>query len=103
LDLAPGALEGAPRGSHRAIDVLGIALRDRREQFAGRGIERLERLAGSGVHPFAVDEHFLVGTIRIRMARDRNRLRHSHVILPWLDRYFGGSLYSRLYNDDAEP
>src|SRR6185437_16383141 len=34
LDLAPGPLEGTPGGGNRAIDVLGITLGHRCEQFA---------------------------------------------------------------------
>ncbi len=57
LDLAPRSLEGAAGRGDRAVDVLGIALGDGGEQFAGRRIMRLEFLAGGGVDPFAVDQH----------------------------------------------
>ena len=85
LDLAPRPFEGAARRRHRAVDILGIALGDGREQFAGGGIVGLEALAGGGVDPFAVDQHLLVGAIRIGMAGDRNCLCYSHVFTP-LDR-----------------
>ncbi len=74
LDLAPRALEGAARRRDRAVDVLGIALGDGREQLAGGGIVGFEFLAGGGVEPLAVDQHLLVGAVGVRMARDRNCL-----------------------------
>jgi hypothetical protein len=40
---------------------------DGREHFTGCRIERLELLPRGGVDQFAVDQHFLVGTIRIGM------------------------------------
>src|ERR1700758_662733 len=43
---------------------------------------RLERLAGSSVPPLTVDQHLLIGAIRVRMVRDRNCLCDSHVALP---------------------
>ena len=79
LHLAPRPLEGAARGGDRAVDVLGVALGDDGEQFAGGRIARLELLARRGIDPFAIDQHLLVGTIRIGMARDRNCLRDGHV------------------------
>jgi hypothetical protein len=82
LDLAPWPFEGAAGGRDRAVDILGIALGDGGEQFSGGRVVRLEALAGCGVDPFAVDQHLLVGTIRIGMARHRYRLRHSHVCTP---------------------
>src|SRR5882762_5821018 len=82
LDLAPGSLEGTAGCCDRAVDILGIAFGHRCEQFAGGRIVGLESLAGRRVDPFAVDQHLFVGTVRIRMARNRNRLRHSHVCTP---------------------
>jgi hypothetical protein len=78
LDLAPRTLECAAGGGDRAVDVLGVALGHRRQQLAGRGVMRLEFLAGRGVDPVAVDQHLLVGSVRVRMARDRNCLGDSH-------------------------
>ncbi len=82
LHLAPRPFEGAPRRRNRAVDVLGVALGDGREQFTGGGVVGFEFLAGGGVDPFAVDQHLLVGAVGIRMARDRNCLRNSHVCTP---------------------
>ena len=95
LDLAPRSFEGAARGGDRAVDVLGIALGDRGQQLAGGRIVGLEALAGGRIDPFAVDQHLLVGAIRIRMTRDRYRLRYCHVGSPLMsidrpDRYIYG-------------
>ncbi|MEA2869466.1 MAG: hypothetical protein QOE39_4181, partial [Bradyrhizobium sp.] len=57
LDLAPWSFEGAARRGNRAVDVFRVAFGNGREQFAGGGVVRLEALAGSGVDPFAVDQH----------------------------------------------
>ncbi|MHC2305161.1 hypothetical protein ACVIJ1_001631 [Bradyrhizobium elkanii] len=109
LHLAPGPFERAARRRDRTVDVLGIALGDRREQLTGGGIMRLEFLAGGGVDPFAVDQHLLVGAIGIRMARDRNSLRNSHVCTPckmsaevFWKRYIPNST-ARTRNRKAEP
>jgi hypothetical protein len=85
LDLAPGTFEGAASRDNRAVDILGVAFGHGRQQFTCRGIKRLEFLAGSGIDPLAVDQHLLVGTIGVGMARDRNCLRNSHgvfLVLP---------------------
>ncbi|MGY4422769.1 hypothetical protein ACVWY2_005218 [Bradyrhizobium sp. JR6.1] len=82
LHLAPGPFERAARRCNGTVDVLGIALGDGGEQFTGCGVMGFECLAGGGVDPFAVDQHLLVGAIGIRMARDRNSLRDSHVCTP---------------------
>src|SRR6478752_1732719 len=74
LDPAPRPLKGAAGRGHGAVDVLRVALGDGCEQFAGCRIMRLEPLTGSRVDPLAVNQHLLVGTIRIRMARNRNCL-----------------------------
>ena len=97
LDLAPRPFEGAASGGDRAVDVLRVALGDRRQQFAGGGIVGLEALAGGGVDPLAVDQHLLVGPVGERMARDRNSLRHSHGCTPlsYCDRCFWKDCYLR--------
>jgi hypothetical protein len=82
LDLAPRPFEGATGGGDRKVDILGIAFGHYRQQLAGGGIVGLESLAGCGIDPFAVDQHFLVGAIRVGMACHWYRLRHSHVISP---------------------
>ena len=51
LELAPRSVEGAPRRGDGAVDVLGVALGDRRQQLAGRRVAALEGLAGGGAAP----------------------------------------------------
>ena len=103
--LAPRSLEGAAGGGYRTVDVLGVALGDGGEQFAGRWIMSLELLARGGIDPFAVDQHLLVGTIRIRMARDRNCLRDSHVCSPlcYCVRRSAGLLSAKFYSVGMVP
>ncbi len=56
--VAPGSgLEGAPRRRDCAIDVDRIAGRHLPQHCAGGGVQSLERAAGSGFDPAAVDEH----------------------------------------------
>jgi hypothetical protein len=78
LDLAPRSFESPAGRRDRAVDVLGIALGNGGEQFTGRGIMCLEAFAGCGIDPFAVDQHFFVGTVGIGMARGRDGLRYVH-------------------------
>jgi hypothetical protein len=80
FDLAPRTFEGAAGGGNRAVDVLRVAFGHGRQHLAGRGIERLELLARGRIDPLAVDQHLLVGTIGVRMARDRNCLCNSHCV-----------------------
>src|SRR4051794_35988695 len=80
--LAPGPFERAARRRNRTVDVLRIAFGDGREQFASRRIMCLEALTRGGIDPFALDQHLLVGTVGIRMARERNGLGHSHDVSP---------------------
>src|SRR6478752_5668039 len=82
LTLLHGPSKARRAAATARVDVLGVALGDGGEQFAGRWIVSLELLARGGIDPFAVDQHLLVGAIRIRMARDRNCLRDSHVCSP---------------------
>jgi hypothetical protein len=80
LELAPRPFECLACRGDRAVDVFGVALRHRGEQFAGRGIAAFEVLAGSGVHPFAVDEHLFVGAVRIWMAAHWNGFSLGHAV-----------------------
>src|SRR5262249_50248769 len=50
LELAPWPFERLARRGDRAVDVLGVALRDGSEQFAGSGIAALKMLARRSVH-----------------------------------------------------
>src|SRR5207244_1036309 len=53
----PGAgLEGTAGTGDGAIDVLGVARGDARDDAAARGADAVERLAGGGVDVVAVDE-----------------------------------------------
>ena len=52
------AIEGRAGGVDGAIDVLFLAFGDASEDVAGGGIVAVERFAGRGVHPLAVDQHF---------------------------------------------
>ena len=62
----PRALvEGAPGRLAGAIHVLGVALGDQRPRLAGVGVEGLERLAGGGLAPLAVD----VGLVVLELGR----------------------------------
>src|SRR6185436_21017149 len=105
LDLAPRPLERPAGGGDRTVDILDIAFGDGRQQLAGGGIMRLEFLAGGSVHPFSVDQHLLVGTIRVMIARNRNCLRDSHVCSPFCccDRCLAGSLSSEDYSVSMVP
>ncbi len=78
LDLAPRPLEGPARSRNRGVDVLLIAFGNGGQQFAGGGIAGLKRLAGCGVHPLAIDQHFFVAAVGIGVTIDRNRLSLSH-------------------------
>ena len=55
-DPAPGALKGLARGSDRLVDIGGVALGDLSDHSPSPWIERVERLAGDGVDPFAPDK-----------------------------------------------
>ena len=59
FELAPRTLRTPFGGRHGAVDVLGIALGHRGEQFAGRRIAAFKMFARGGVQPFAVDQHLL--------------------------------------------
>jgi hypothetical protein len=55
----PGtAVERLARGLHGRINVLPIAFRDLRQDFAGSRVIGWESLARRGIHPLAVDQHF---------------------------------------------
>ena len=68
-DEAP-VLERRLRSRDGAVDVLGRRAREGAERLAGRGVERLEGLAGGRVDPFAADE-VLEGLRRPSMPRGR--------------------------------
>src|SRR5438445_1866848 len=56
--LSPRSMvEGLARGVYCLLDVVTIALCHLRQYLAGRGIVGWESLAGSGVHPLAIDQH----------------------------------------------
>ena len=63
------AVEGAAGGADGGIDVGAIAFGNLREDFSGGGIVGGEGLAGSGVDPLAVDEHFAGGGDEVGDAR----------------------------------
>jgi hypothetical protein len=80
LELAPRPFERLARRGDRPVDVFGVALRHGGKQFAGRRIAAFKVLAGSGIHPFAVDEHLFVGAVRMRMAAHWNGLSLGHAV-----------------------
>ena len=48
-------LEGGPRGRHRAVDVLGRALRDGAHDLLGGRVDDLDGGLRRGLHPLAAD------------------------------------------------
>src|SRR5450631_3410572 len=55
----PGtAVERLARRFHGGVNVLPIAFRDLRQNFAGGWVVGWESLARGGIHPLAVDQHF---------------------------------------------
>ena len=78
-------VEGAPRGAHRAVDVLRVALGDAREHLAGGGVERLEGLARCGLDPLPVDQHLAHRRADELLDRRLDASGDSHGdVLPWL-------------------
>ena len=78
LEFAPRAFERLAGGCHCAVDIFGIAFRDRGQQLAGRRIAAFEVLAGSSVDPFAVDQHLFEGAVREGVTRHRNSFGLGH-------------------------
>ena len=73
-------VERMTRGSHRLFDIFAIAFDDLRQNFTSCGIVCRESLAGSGIHPLPVDQHFsgFVDKIRdLRMNLRGNRDTHT--------------------------
>jgi len=77
----PPLLERLLRRRDRAVDVLRRRLREDADRLAVRGTDRLERLAGRGVHPLPADEvlealrrgrHDLDSTRRFTSRRSRS-------------------------------
>ena len=55
----PGTVvEGFARGLHGLFNIFTIAFRHLRQNFTGGGIVGGKSLAGNGVYPIAVDQHF---------------------------------------------
>src|ERR1700682_2408971 len=84
------AVERLASSLHGSVNVLPVAFRDLRQNFAGSRVVGWESLACGGIHPLAVDQHFSrlpdeVGEARINLnmrncdshtsSLERNRVR----------------------------
>jgi hypothetical protein len=61
----PG-FESGPRCLHSPVDVLAIALRNVSQHFARGGVIARKRFSRGGVHPFAVNQEFLLSSYEAR-------------------------------------
>src|SRR5262245_46581371 len=82
LELAPWPFNRRARGRDSTIDVLCVTFCNGCQQLAGRWIAAREGLPGNGLNPFAVDQHLLDGSVRIRMTGQWDRVGYSHVRSP---------------------
>ena len=82
LELAPRAVEGLARGGDGAVDVLGVAFGDMRQDFAGGRVAGFKGLAGSGFEPLAANQHALRFAVEERMdlGHDVHQFRSPYAI-----------------------